>query len=189
VGSEMCIRDRAYTTGRVYIKSDGTPWRPIVHIRDITAAILSVLEAPRDAVHNQTFNVGQTEENYRISELAAIVAEIVPGCRVEYAPGGGPDKRCYRVNCNKIRRAIPNFYPQWTARLGAKELYTAYRTAGLTFEDLNAGRYIRISHIQRLLKAGRLDASLRWVDERHVFRSAPLIHPVRPEIPNVGTNS
>ena len=93
----------ALTTGRVYIKSDGTPWRPIVHIRDIIAAILAVLEAPQDAIHNQTFNVGQTEENYRISELADIVAETVPGCRVEYAPGGGPDKRCYRVNCDKIQ--------------------------------------------------------------------------------------
>ena len=108
----------AYTTGRVYIKSDGTPWRPIVHIRDIIAAILSVLEAPREAIHNETFNVGQTEENYRISELADIVAETVPGCRVEYAPGGGPDKRCYRVNCDKIRRLLPSFRPQWTARKG-----------------------------------------------------------------------
>ena len=92
----------AFTSGRVYIKSDGTPWRPIVHIRDIIAAALAVLEAPREAIHNETFNVGQTEENYRIRELAAIVAETVPGCRIEYAPDGGPDKRCYRVSCDKI---------------------------------------------------------------------------------------
>lgn len=152
----------AYTTGRVYIKSDGTPWRPIVHIRDIIAAIVSVLEAPRDVVHNEVFNVGRTDQNYRISELAAIVAEAVPGCRVEYAPDGGPDKRCYRVNCDKIRRVLPGFRPVWTARQGAQELYDAYRTFGLTFQDVERGRYTRISHIQRLLDGGQLDACLRW---------------------------
>ena len=152
----------AYTTGRVYIKSDGTPWRPIVHIRDIVAAIVAALAAPRELVHNQVFNVGQTEENYRIRELADIVAEIVPGCQVEYAPGGGPDKRCYRVNCDKIHRVLPDFRPQWTARKGAQELYDAYRTVGLTAQDLKGGRYMRIDQIQRLIRAGRLDASLRW---------------------------
>jgi nucleoside-diphosphate-sugar epimerase len=155
----------AYTTGRVYIKSDGTPWRPIVHIRDIVAAILAVLEAPQEAVHNQTFNVGHTKENYRISELADLVAEIVPGCHVEYAHDGAPDKRCYRVNCEKIHRVLPSFHLQWTARKGAQELYDAYRTAGLTAEDLEHGRYVRISQIQRLQKAGRLDASLRWMKQ------------------------
>ncbi|MBZ5572752.1 MAG: SDR family oxidoreductase [Acidobacteriia bacterium] len=152
----------AYTTGRVYIKSDGTPWRPIVHIRDIVAAILAVLDAPEEVVSNETFNVGKTEENYRIRELADIVAQTVPGCRVEYAPDGGPDKRCYRVNCDKIQCVLPGFRPQWTARKGAQELYDAYRTAGLTAEDLERGRYLRIRHIQRLLEAGRLDTSLRW---------------------------
>jgi nucleoside-diphosphate-sugar epimerase len=152
----------AYTTGRIYIKSDGTPWRPIVHIRDIIAAMLAALEAPREVVHNQTFNVGQTAENYRISELAAIVAEIVPGARVEYAPDGGPDKRCYRINCDKINSMLPNFRPQWTARRGAQELYDAYRTVGLTREQVEAGRYVRMSQIQRLLKAGRLEDSLRF---------------------------
>jgi nucleoside-diphosphate-sugar epimerase len=152
----------AYTTGRVYIKSDGTPWRPIIHIRDIVGAALAVLEAPREAVHNQTFNVGQTEENYRIRDLAAIVAETVPGSRVEYAPDGGPDLRCYRINCDKIRRLVPAFQPQWTACKGAQELYEAYRVAGLTREDVESGRYIRLKHIQHLLKAGQLDASLRW---------------------------
>jgi len=154
----------AYTTGRVYIKSDGTPWRPIVHIRDIIAAVVSVLEAPQDAIHNQTFNVGQTEENYRISQLADIVAETVPGCRIEYAAGGGPDKRCYRVSCDKIRRILPNFHPQWTARTGAQELLEAYRAVGLSSADLELGRYTRINHIQRLLKSGRLDESLRWTE-------------------------
>jgi len=152
----------AVTSGRIYIKSDGTPWRPIVHIRDIIGAMACVLDAPKNIIHNATFNVGQTSENYRISELAAIVAEIVPGCRIEYAPGGGPDKRCYRVSCEKIRRLLPAFKPQWTARKGAQELYDAYRAAGLTTEDINGGRYFRINHIRRLLKAGQLDPSLHW---------------------------
>jgi len=152
----------ALTTGRVYIKSDGTPWRPIIHIRDIIAAMLSALDAPREAVHNQIFNVGRAEENYRISELAEIVQQTVPGSRVEYAPGGGPDKRCYRINCDKIHRMLPSFRPQWTARKGAQELYDVYRRAGLTAQDLESGRYIRIKRIQGLLKAGQLDASLRW---------------------------
>jgi nucleoside-diphosphate-sugar epimerase len=152
----------AYTTGRVYIKSDGTPWRPIVHIRDITAAILSVLDAPQPVIHNAIFNVGQTQENYRIRDLAAIVADTVPGCRVEYAPDGGPDTRCYRVNCDKIRRVLPGFRPQWTARQGAQELYEAYRAAGLRLADLEQGRYTRITHIQRLMHAGQLDCALRW---------------------------
>jgi nucleoside-diphosphate-sugar epimerase len=151
----------AITTGRVYIKSDGTPWRPIIHIRDIIAAALAALEAPREAIHNETFNVGRAEENYRIHELADIVAETVPGCRVEYAPGGGPDKRCYRISCEKISRVLPNFRPQWTARKGAQELYDAYRAAGLTVHDMARGRYTRISHIQQLLKSGELDKSLR----------------------------
>jgi nucleoside-diphosphate-sugar epimerase len=152
----------AYTTGRVYIKSDGSPWRPIVHIRDIIAAVLAVLEAPPEVIHNQTFNVGQSTENYRIRELAAMVALTVPGSRVEYAPDGGPDKRCYRINCDKISRMLPNFRPQWTAHRGAQELYDAYRAAGLTREDVECGRYVRMSHIQRLLKSGRLDDSLRF---------------------------
>jgi len=152
----------AYTTGRVYIKSDGTPWRPIIHIRDIIAAMLSALAAPREAVHNQVFNVGRAEENYRIRELAEIVQQTVPGSRVEYAPGGGPDKRCYRINCDKICRVLPSFRPQWTARKGAQELYEAYRQAGLTAEDMTRDRYIRIKRIRSLLKNGQLDASLRW---------------------------
>jgi nucleoside-diphosphate-sugar epimerase len=152
----------ALTTGRIQIKSDGTPWRPIVHIRDIILAIDCALKAPRDAVQNATFNVGRTEENYRISELAAIVGEIVPGSRIDYAAGGGPDKRCYRVNCDKIRKALPDFQPQWTARKGAQELYDAYRDSGLTLEDLKAGRYFRINRIEGLIARGKLDASLQW---------------------------
>jgi nucleoside-diphosphate-sugar epimerase len=162
----------ALITGKVFIKSDGTPWRPIVHIRDIIAAALAVFEAPREAIHNEIFNVGRTEENYRIRDLATIVAETVPGCEIEYAPDGGPDKRCYRVNCNKILRALPGFQPEWTARKGAQELYDAYRAAGLTAGDLEHGRYARISHIQRLLKGNRVDSSLRWIRQPKAVEAA-----------------
>ncbi len=153
----------ALTTGRVYIKSDGTPWRPIVHIRDIIAAVVAVLEAPREAVHNQIFNVGRNDENFRIRELAEIVAEVVPGCRVEYAPDGGPDLRCYRVSFDKINRLVPAFRPQWTARQGAQELYDSYRSVGLTAGDIEQGRYVRINEIRRLQQAGQLDSSLHWM--------------------------
>src|SRR5271156_223795 len=159
----------AYTTGRIYIKSDGTPWRPIIHIRDITASILSVLEAPREAIHNEVFNVGRAEENYRISELAQIVVETVPGSHVEYAADGGPDKRCYRINCDKIYRLLPSFRPQWTARKGAQELYNAYRAAKLTFADIESGRYTRIAQIRKLIKAGELDSSLYWTYSGNTF--------------------
>ena len=170
----------AHTTGRIFVKSDGTPWRPIIHIRDITTAILSILEAPLDLIHNEVFNVGRTEENYRISQLAEIVGETVPGCRIEYAADGGPDKRCYRINCDKLRRVLPGFRPEWTARKGAQELYDAYRAAGLTFADLEKGRYFRINHIQRLVKAGELDASMRWTNSGKSFpyehkRQQPLV--------------
>jgi nucleoside-diphosphate-sugar epimerase len=153
----------AYTKGQIYIKSDGTPWRPITHIRDIIAAVICVLDAPRELVHNEVFNVGRTDQNYRISELAAIVADTVPGCTVEFAPGGGPDKRCYRVSCDKIRRILPSFHPQWTARMGAKELYDAYRAVNLTFDQIQRGSYVRMDQIRRLLDAHRLDSTLHWV--------------------------
>jgi nucleoside-diphosphate-sugar epimerase len=155
----------AVTTGRILIKSDGTPWRPITHIRDIIAGIVAVLEAPRDIIHNETFNVGRTEENYRICELAEIVAETVPGCVVEYATGGGPDKRCYRVTCDKIKRVLPSFRPEWTARKGAQELYDACRAAGLTREDVESGRYFRLNTIGRLMKYQMLDKSLYWTSD------------------------
>jgi len=156
----------AYSTGKVLIKSDGTPWRPIVHIRDIIAAIVSVLDAPAEAIHNETFNVGLTEENYRISQLADIVAETVPGCHVEYAAGGGPDKRCYRVSCDKITRVLPNFRPEWNARRGAQELYDSYQAAGLSAAVLERGLYTRIKQIQKLMNSGTLDSSLRWIPQR-----------------------
>jgi nucleoside-diphosphate-sugar epimerase len=152
----------AVTTGQIHMMSDGTPWRPIVHIEDISRAFLAALEAPRELVHDQAFNVGRTAENYRIRELAEIVAETVPGCEITYAPDAGPDKRCYRVDCGKIERVLPAYQPQWNARLGARELYDAYRKAGLTKEDFLGPRYIRLKRIQELQAEGRLDAALNW---------------------------
>ena len=120
----------AHATGRIYIKSDGTPWRPIVHIADISRAFIAVLKAPMDLVNNQAFNVGRSDENYQIRDLAQIVNETVPNCTVEYAKDGSPDTRCYRVDFSKINRVLPDFKPQWTARKGAKEIYDAVRGAG-----------------------------------------------------------
>jgi len=154
----------AITTGQVYIKSDGTPWRPIVHIEDISRAFVAVLHAPRDLVHNEAFNVGRNEDNYRIRELADIVEEVVPGCRIEYAKDGGPDKRCYRVDCSKILETLPEFQPQWNARRGAEELYAAYQKIGLTLDEFEGEKYKRIAHIQSLLASGKLNETLRWTE-------------------------
>ncbi len=152
----------AFTTGEVLIASDGTPWRPLVHVEDIARAFIAVLRAPRELVHNEAFNIGRTEENYQIRDLAAMVQEIVPGSRVKYAEGGGPDLRCYRVNCDKIKRQLPEFQPRWTVRKGVQQLYAAYQEHGLTFEEFTGSRYIRIKHIKKLQSEHRLDGALRW---------------------------
>jgi len=152
----------ACTTGRVHIKSDGSPWRPIVHVEDVGRAFLAVLAAPRDTVYNQALNVGQTTENYRVRDLAEIIRDVVPGSRVEYAAGGGPDPRCYRADFEKIHRLLPEFKPQWTARRGAEELATVYRSVGLVLEDCEGPRFKRIDHLKHLLASGRVDPSLRW---------------------------
>ncbi len=155
----------AYTTGQVYLKSDGTPWRPVVHVEDIARAYLAVLEAPRELVHGQAFNVGVTSENYQMRELAELVKAVVPGCTIEYAPDAGPDKRCYRVDCNKIARVLHGFKPQWTAQRGIEELYEAYRTTGLELSDFEGVRFKRIGHIKQLVDGGYLTDALRWSDK------------------------
>src|SRR5262249_22916900 len=144
--------------------SDGTPWRPIVHIADISRAFIAALEAPAERVFNEAFNVGQTAHNYRIRDLAEIVAGVVPGCTIEFADDAGPDKRSYRVSFEKIRRALPEFKPQWDARMGAEQLYQAYRSSGLTLEEFEGPRYQRIGHINKLLADEILDSQLRhWL--------------------------
>ncbi len=154
----------AHTTGEVLLLSDGTPWRPIVHAEDIARAFLAVLKAPREVIHNEPFNVGRTEHNYRIRELADIVAEVVPGSEVKIAEGAGPDKRCYRVSCKKLETTLPDYQPQWDARRSAKRLWQAYREAKLTLEDLQGARFNRLKHLQGHIDAGRLDGSLRWLN-------------------------
>jgi nucleoside-diphosphate-sugar epimerase len=152
----------AYTSGLVFLMSDGTPWRPVVHIEDISRAFIAVLKSDRDVVHNQAFNVGRNDENYRISELAEIVNDVVPGCRIEIADGAGPDKRTYRVDFGKISRVLPEFSPQWTARRGAQQLYRAYQEVDLNQDDFEGPRYRRIDHIKELLDSGHLGTDLRW---------------------------
>ena len=152
----------AFSTGKVLIKSDGTPWRPIIHIEDISRAFIAVLNAPREVIHNQAFNVGRNDQNYRIRELADIVKETVPRCQIEYAEDAGPDKRTYRVDFSKIAEKLPEFQPHWDARKGAQELYEAYKQYGLKLDEFEGPKYKRIDHIKQLLGDGLLDSSLRW---------------------------
>jgi nucleoside-diphosphate-sugar epimerase len=152
----------AFTTGKVLIMSDGTPWRPLVHIEDIARAFLATVEAPVEVVHNQAFNVGRSEENYQIRDVAALVESTVPGSVLSYAPDGGPDLRCYRVSCEKIKRTLPRFEPQWTVRRGIEQLYEALLQHPLTVEELEGGRFQRIRRVMELREQGRLDGALRW---------------------------
>jgi nucleoside-diphosphate-sugar epimerase len=160
----------AYATGEVLIKSDGTPWRPLVHVEDIARAFLAALDAPRDAIHDRAFNVGATSENYQVRELGDVVEESVPRSRVVYAEGGGPDLRCYRVNCDSFPRAAPSFAPRWNVRDGARQLYDAFRRHGLDADDFNGPRFLRIRHVSELLERGDVDETLRWRNGR---RRAP----------------
>ena len=152
----------AVATGKIMIKSDGTPWRPIVHVEDISRAFLAALEAPRDAVHAQAFNVARPDANYRIRELAEIVHETVPGCEVEFAEGASPDTRDYRVDGSKIMTALPAFQPQWTARDGARQLYEAFVDQKITLDDIEGWRFRRLGQIKRLLDGAELGPDLRW---------------------------
>jgi nucleoside-diphosphate-sugar epimerase len=152
----------AHTTGEVLIQSDGTPWRPLVHVSDIAGAFLSALVAPRELVHDQAFNVGASSENYRIRDLAEIVERVVPTASASFAPGGGPDRRSYRVNCSKIARVLPQFEPSWNVARGVEQLHEAYARNGLTFEEFTGTRFLRINRVRELQEAGRLDGELRW---------------------------
>ena len=152
----------AYTTGDILLKSDGTPWRPIVHIEDIARAFLAVIEAPREKVHLQAFNVGSTQENYRILEIAKMVEEVVPGAKIRFSADAGPDLRCYRVNCDKLTNTFPHAKPQWTARKGVEQAYETYKTIGLKAEDFEGARYQRVAHLRSLMTANELGEDLRW---------------------------
>jgi nucleoside-diphosphate-sugar epimerase len=150
----------AYTSGRVLIMSDGTPWRPLVHVRDIVSAAAAALVAPLERVANQAFNVGANSENYRISELADVVHDSFPGCAIEYAEGAGPDPRSYRVDFSKLAATMPEAKPVWTARDGALELLAAFHTVGLTSDGFDS--YTRLARLKELVDRGALDGELRW---------------------------
>ena len=161
----------AFTTRRVLIMSDGTPWRPLVHVRDIAAAAAAALISPLGLVANQAFNVGANSENYRVRELAEIVDETFPDCEIEYAEGAGPDPRSYRVDFSKLGETLPEARPTWTARDGARELLDAFSSAGLTSDSFD--RYTRLSRLKSLVGKGSLDDSLRWSHARAATRLRP----------------
>lgn len=153
----------ALTTGEIHMKSDGTPWRPLVHVRDVVRVMQAALEAPRDVVHNEAINVGRTEENYRISEVADIVREELPGTVITFAEDAGPDLRCYRVSCEKLARLLPDAVPQLTVRDGVRELAAAFREHGLAPGDIEGERFTRLMRIRRLIDEGVIDTSLSRV--------------------------
>jgi nucleoside-diphosphate-sugar epimerase len=152
----------AYTTGEIVLQSDGTPWRPLVHVEDFCRAFIAVLHAPRPLVHNAAFNVGRTEENYRVRDLAELVRQAMPGSRVRYVSGAGPDPRSYRVDCSKIAATLPEYRPQWTVARGIEQLADAFRTYGMTREDFSGSRFMRVRHIHALRQEGRVNGTLRW---------------------------
>lgn len=155
----------AHTTGRVYLKSDGQGLRPFVHVEDIARAYVALLHAPRERVHNQVFNVGRSEENYRIRDIAEIVREVVPGTRVEFAADASPDRRCYAVSCEYLARTVPDYRPRWTARAGVEEVYGTIRPTTLTSDQFEGPRYNRIAYIRYLLGESRIDSSLHWAPQ------------------------
>ena len=154
----------SYTKGTVLLKSDGSAWRPFIHIEDISRAFVTVLNAPHDLVRGQIFNVGKNEENYRIREVAEIVERIVPNSRIGYVEGAEADSRSYKVEFDKIARVLPDFRPKWSVISGAKQLYDAYAKVGLLVEDFEGPRYRRILNLKNSLRSGRLDSNLRRLD-------------------------
>jgi nucleoside-diphosphate-sugar epimerase len=153
----------AMTTGQVLLQSDGTPWRPLVHIRDIIQGFAACLVAPIESIHDRPFNIGRTQENYRIRDVANLVAEVVPNCRVAFADGASADARNYRVDFTRAEKTLPGFAPTWTLKQGIEELYQAYSRAGLTKDEFLGPRYYRLRTVQGLQKRGRLDQDLRWM--------------------------
>ncbi len=151
----------AYTTGDVFIQSDGTPWRPLVHVEDIGRAFLAVLNAPADTVRNRSFNVGRTSENYQIRDLADMVKALIPTSQIRYAEGGGPDPRCYKVSCDTIAKVLPAFQPQWTVKTGMEDLLQKFQQYKLDKDSFLGTNYLRIKKIQQLQGAGELSGDLR----------------------------
>lgn len=170
----------AFATGEVLMQSDGTPWRPLVHIEEISRAFVAMLHAPREFVHGEAFNVGADEENHQIRDVARIVEDVVPGSRIALAAGAGPDKRSYRVSFAKLRDTFPELTPRWTVRTSAEQMLAAYRAADLRIEDFQSSRFMRIARVKELLAEGRLDHELRW-------RTSETSPPDRPAGPTVAS--
>jgi nucleoside-diphosphate-sugar epimerase len=152
----------AYATGEVRMQSDGSPWRPFAHVEDIARGFLAALEAPREAIHDEAFNVGRDEDNHQIRDVARMIEATVPDATVTFANGAGPDTRTYRVSFAKAAQGLPGFAPQWTVQRGIEELLAAYAAHRLTLEDFLSSRFQRITRIRELLDAGELGADLRW---------------------------
>ncbi|WP_435736856.1 SDR family oxidoreductase [Cellulosimicrobium sp. PMB13] len=158
----------AFTRGEVRLQSDGSPWRPLVHVEDIARAFLAVLEAPADVVHDQAFNVGRDEDVVQVRTIAEQVSEIT-GAPVSFAAGAGPDKRDYRVDFTKVRETLPAFEPRWTVPDGIREIWAHAGERGLTVEDFEGPRFVRLRRIEELAATGRLDVStLRLTDPAEV---------------------
>jgi nucleoside-diphosphate-sugar epimerase len=151
----------ALTTGEVRLQSDGSPWRPLVHVADICRALLAVLEAPRELVHDEAFNVGRAEDNLQIREIAEMVCDAVPGSRVSFADGAGPDRRDYRVDFSKLTGTFPALDLGWSVQAGVDELVAAYTKHNLGYEDFVSSRFVRVRRIRELLSAGLVDEMLR----------------------------
>jgi nucleoside-diphosphate-sugar epimerase len=151
----------ALTTGKVHLYSDGTPWRPLVHIEDISRAFLAMLEAPRELVHNQAFNVGRDEDNVQVRDVAEMVRAAVPGSDLTFADGAGPDLRNYRADFSKLNDTFPELRLEWCVREGIAELLTAYTKYELTYDDFTSSRFVRLRRVRELLDQGLLDDQLR----------------------------
>ncbi len=167
----------AWTTNEIRMVSDGSPWRPLVHIRDISAAVNAVLGAPLDAIHGQVLNVGSDEQNYRVREIAEIVSEAVPGCTTTFGPPGA-DNRSYRVRFDRIREVLPGFACAWDARAGAAELASVFERISLRDEDFTYRGFTRLDQLNHLLSTGQLDAQLRWQPPAALTQTAPVGTPV-----------
>src|SRR5277367_3253125 len=151
----------AWTTKKICMTSDGTPWRPLVHGLDISRAIISVLEAPREAVHNEVFNVGDTAHNYRVKEIAEIVAETFPGCQLSFGPPS-PDNRSYRVSFEKIRKHLPGFKCAWDARRGAQQLYDLFKKIDMLPEVFQHRTFTRLKQLEYLIRTKQIDECFFW---------------------------
>ena len=151
----------AWTTKRIAMTSDGTPWRPLVHVLDICGAVVAALEAPRDKVHNQVFNVGDTNANYQIREVAEIVGDVFPDCEVTMGPSGGDD-RSYRVSFDKIHEELPGFRCDWDARKGAEQLYETFKRIDMTGAQFQAPPFTRLQQLRYLLRTSQIDKDFFW---------------------------